>query len=630
LWAAVATLFGLLALGAALVLVVVVRPLGVRLPVTVLLWLFGIATLIALSDLLDQRPADRKISWIGEAVHFVSASAVALVFAMIAGAFVPSLLGLSDSPAFGSAFGCDLVVGLLAGGLTLALTALSGVVGGKLSSWLLARSHASEEHANGVRLRFREVTTWRDAIRLLVMPVGGVMVSGVVEQVISSAPAQTTTVGADTHPANPSTVGSLVVPLAVWAVTTGAVWFVFALTDRRPTNPHKPQVVPDITRVHRRRHRATHASALAIAVSVVVGFAFAGFLDNMIHDRLANPSRPVPRVPIPLMPASAQMAFLARAFVPRFELAGAEKWDPTTVTWYVSSSERVTAQSPGGHPFCARSGRETDGCRILCAKKAGVACAPPCDPPDGACAPRGGQPHAVYYIYHDAANTPRDGPTPPLPGWAVIEYWVFYNYDSLHAGLITQWHESDWEQVSVLVQQRRATVHPIEVAFSEHCYGAVVPASEVLWNGSHPTSFVGLGSHANYPTRNDLPIRQLQCLTRRTPRYLGAAGLFFNPLVAGWSIELPIAYLIGLRDQTDQPRLVSDAQPISQASTPDIASFHGYWGVDNNLQVVTGGVPTGAGPTSPQDQGPSTAPFYRMFCSSSWLKAAHTAPVCPR
>lgn len=28
----------------------------------------------------------------------------------------------------------------------------------------------------------------------------------------------------------------------------------------------------------------------------------------------------------------------------------------------------------------------------------------------------------------------------------MIEYWIFYNYDSLTAGLINQWHQSDWEQ----------------------------------------------------------------------------------------------------------------------------------------------------------------------------------------
>ena len=159
----------------------------------------------------------------------------------------------------------------------------------------------------------------------------------------------------------------------------------------------------------------------------------------------------------------------------------------------------------------------------------------------------------------------------------------------------------------------------------------MVPATEVSWNGSHPISYVGLGSHGNYPTQNDLPIRQLQCLTRQTPRYLGAAGLFFNPRVAGWSLELPIAYLIGLRDHTGHARTVADAKPIPEQTTPSISSFHGYWGVDNNLRIVAGGVPTGAGPESPQDQGPSLKPFDDMFCGSSWLRISTRATtwMCP-
>ena len=273
------------------------------------------------------------------------------------------------------------------------------------------------------------------------------------------------------------------------------------------------------------------------------------------------------------------------------------------------------------------------GCRELCDKETGGRCASRCDEPDPqACAPPGGNPHAVYYLYEDAANTPQDHPAQSGHDWAVIEYWIFYNYDSLHAGLVKQWHQSDWEQVSVLLARTAVTVHPVEVAFSEHCYGTIRPATRVSWNGSHPVSFVGLGSHANYPTQNDLPIRNLQCLTRQTPRYLGAAGLFFNPVVAGWSLELPIAYLIGLRDQTSRTRPIADVHPISQQSTPDIWLFHGYWGIDNNLRIEVGGLPTGAGPESPQDQYPSMYPFKDMFCNSSWLKLSPTpatAWVCP-
>ncbi len=147
------------------------------------------------------------------------------------------------------------------------------------------------------------------------------------------------------------------------------------------------------------------------------------------------------------------------------------------------------------------------------------------------------------------------------------------------------------------------------------------------WVGSHPVSFVGLGSHANYPTQTDLPIRELQCLTRRTPRFLGAAGLFFNPQVAGWSLELPLAYLIGLGDTTGAARVVSNADTISERATPSIWGFHGYWGANNNLSVVSGGGPIGEGPQSPQDQGPSQMPFQDMYCNPTWIKTPPTSPT---
>jgi hypothetical protein len=362
-------------------------------------------------------------------------------------------------------------------------------------------------------------------------------------------------------------------------------------------------------------------------LAIVIGWTSAWVLDGVIQGSLSTRGTAT-GVSIQSVPSGQRVAYLAQKFVPQFELAPGERWEPTTVDWYVAHSQPTTSPT-----FCVPGPRtEPQGCRELCNIKTGAKCAPLCDDPDPkTCAPIGGIPPAVYYLYRDAANIPKDHPARSGHDWAVIEYWIFYNYDSLNAGLVTQWHQSDWEQVSVLVERRGSMVYPVEVGFSEHCYGAAVPAMKVSWNGSHPVSFVGLGSHANYPTQNDVPIRQLQCLTRQTPLYLGAAGLFFNPRVAGWSLELPIAYLIGLRDQTGRLHSVADAQPIAQQATPSIWFFHGYWGVDNNLQIVAGGVATGAGPQSPQDQNPSRKPFHDMFCSSKWLKvspAPATAWVC--
>lgn len=603
-----------------LVLIVVIRPFGWRLLATLFLSILGIAALILFSYGLEQSlPGRRRHPWAGEVLHWLSASFVALALVVVLGAFVPSLLSLSVSPPFFVALGCDALIGLLAGLLTLGLTALSGWAAGELSDVALLR-WSKEEQPERLRLS-RDDWSLRDAIRIIVFPIVGVVLSAGFTQAFAAVPSRTAAAAADTAPKLPPVGSSIVLPVGIWFLTTGLVWFAFDWVARRNqrTRPQTAQAGSQARRSHLRRRRATHASALAIGLAIAIGWGFAFALDDVIQGSLATHGT-VTAVSIRTVPAAHQEAYLAQRFVPQFELAQREPWQPTTVDWYVTHSQETKSQ-----PFCGPGSQEKGGCRELCAIKAGANCKPVCDDADPkACAASGGSPHAVYYRYLDAVNTPKAHPAGSGHDWAVIEYWIFYNYDSLSAGpLITQWHQSDWEQVSVLTDRKGSTVYPVEVGFSEHCYGAAVPATEVSWNGSHPVSFVGLGSHANYPTQNDLPIRQLQCLTRQTPRYLGVAGLFFNPRVAGWSLELPIAYLIGLRDSTGT-RTVADVKPISQQSTPSIWSFHGYWGIDNNLRILAGRVPTGAGPQSPQDQNPSLDPFKNMFCGSTWIKVSPT------
>ena len=647
-WSVVVSgLAGVVAMILALVLIVVIRPLGWRFLAAALLWIPGVTALMLFADGLDQLLPSRKGRWAGEALHWLSASFVALALVVVIGAFVPSLLGVSTSPSLLAAIGCDVLIAILAGVLTFGLIAFSGWAGGAISDLVRGMRWARDDEPRRFRVS-RKDGSWRDAIRIAVLPVAGVLLSAAFTQLFADVPSKMVARAADTTPKLPS-AWTIVLPLAVWFLATAAVWFAFdwiasrnertqptAEPDQPPTGPDHAAAVPDRPPTgldqprlsHLRRRRATHASALAVGVAIVIGWASALVLNNVIQGSLTAHGT-VTGVSIQTVPPAQQTGYLAQAFVPQFELAPGERWQPTTVDWYVAHSQLTKASA-----FCApASGTEQGGCRDLCDIKSGAKCSPLCDDSDpDACAPVGGNPHAVYYIYRDATNTPNDHPAGAGHDWAVIEYWVFYNFDSLEAGLITQWHQSDWEQVSVLLDRRGSTVYPVEVAFSEHCYGAAVPATEVSWNGSHPVSFVGFGSHGNYPTANDLPIRQLQCLTRQTPRYLGAAGLFFNPRVAGWSLELPIAYLIGLRDQTGRAVTVADEQAISQQATPNIWSFHGYWGVDNNLKVVIGGVPTGAGPESPQDQNPSKKPFQNMFCSSSWLRVSPTPAtswVCP-
>ena len=609
-WSVLAWLLGgALALIGALVVIVVIRPLGWRLLATLLLWLAGIAALLLFSDGMDQSWTGPRRQWASQALHWVSASFVALALVVALGAIVPSLLSVPVSPSLLAALGCDLLIGVLAGVATVLLTTLSGWAGGWLSYRIRRWRGDPEEQAGRFRLGLRDEWSRRQAIRIIVLPVAGVLLSALAEQLLAGVPASTTKAAADTVPQDASLWGSVILPLIVWIGATGLVWLAF------------DKVGIAIDHSHPRRRRATHASALAVGLAILLGWLSASTLDSLIKDSLSGGHHQLSGVSIQSVPSGQRPAYLAREFVPQFELAPGERWEPTTVDRYVSSSRLTSAT-----PFCTTK----TPCRELICTSASCG---HCDDPDpDSCAPAGGQPHAVYYRYLTAPSTGTDQPAQPGHDWAVIQYWIFYDYDSLQTDVVTQWHQADWEQVSVLVDRTGLKVYPVEVGFSEHCYGADVPAAEVTWaSGTHPLSYVARGSHANYPTPNDLPIRELQCLTRQTPRYLGAAGLFFNPRVAGWSLELPIAYFTGLRDATGRALTVSDAQPISQAATSAVASFGGYWGLDNNLQVLAGRVPTGAGPQSPQEQNPAKKPFHDMFCSSKWLRVdpgAIAAWVC--
>ena len=390
--------------------------------------------------------------------------------------------------------------------------------------------------------------------------------------------------------------------MIAWFVAAGLAWLGFYLVK-----PLRPET-------HEKRRRATRASALAVGLAILIGVLSASLLNDYERGRLSSGPHPVYSVAGPVSAARADA--LANEFSPRLIRDPAEQWDPTTVNWYVTNSYQTKDTA-----LCKPHAPEVDGCRTLkCPRGPALTCAKCDDFGPGACAPRGDlrNPYA-YYEYVDATTDMLDRPARHGHEWAVIEYWFFYNYDSLDVGLVSQWHQADWEQVSVLVEQRGGRVWPVEVAFSEHCYGAVVPAAKVQWQGTHPVSYVGLGSHANYPTKNDLPVRFV-CLEGQPPRYLGAAGLLSNPKFNGSALELPIVNLIGLHDQTGNVPEVTDTKLISAQTTGSIWNFNGYWGLDNNLHILFGRSRQGPGPTSPQDQGPFTRPFDDMLCGPTWLR----------
>jgi hypothetical protein len=71
-----------------------------------------------------------------------------------------------------------------------------------------------------------------------------------------------------------------------------------------------------------------------------------------------------------------------------------------------------------------------------------------------------------------------------------LQYWFLYLFNYR-----LNEHESDWEQVTVRLDDKK---RPVDVFFSAHGGGHVSPWGAVERDGDHPIAYPGLGSHANY------------------------------------------------------------------------------------------------------------------------------------
>jgi hypothetical protein len=565
----------------------------VRLVIVLLLVGVGVVALMLASD-SAQRGLPPSLGRLAGPVQWLSTTFVVFVVVVLAGALV-TLLAYSDTRVWLD-FLIDAGLGGAAGagavGLIIVLADGLGEVIWRLQHWLGIEERAEQRWP---RSEPGKKWRWREIVRGVLLGVTGLLLSALLTALTipSHHAAVENPAGVDE-----SVLPTVVLPVLIWFAVTGVVWTLFI---RRHADRVKP---------HPRLRHGTHASALGLCLGIAaLWFAAAGVERSArYHLWSGRPDPKIPSVAVNDRQASLRSSYLAEQFEPQFSLATGERWDPTSITWYVRNSH--LSKQP---PFC----NTKYGCREL---------SQACDTadPSGSCAPRGANDPALYYRYRDLSNDGRDQlPRRPPGTWTVIQYWIFYNYDSLHAGPITQWHQSDWEQVSVLVLRQGTSFTPVEVGFSEHCYGAVVPAERVRWAsgpGAHPLSYVGLGSHANYPRPVGEAIRQLRCSLGVTPRYLGIAGLFFSPAVDGTRIEIPVAYVIGLHDKANGARSIPMLPLLPLDATPQIASFKGNWGLDNNLSFYdVGRLRASAGPGAPQLQGPSLTPFHSMFCAHQWL-----------
>jgi hypothetical protein len=590
-----------------------------RLLFVLLIMLPAVLALMLASDSIERGVSESFRGWAGR-VYWLTTSIAVLAAVIIGGAAVTLLV--PDQPGFWRVvidLLVDLGLGSVAGALAVGLiTLVGGSLGEAIYRFQLRfgsehRAHrwkppsTGEQHAGSTR---------RQLLRAAAIGAAGLLFSAVYTMIITTA--TTNQSGAAEAPTQvlKSPWSTILAPLVAWFLGTGIVWLLFS-------REHVRKGRWSLLAENRRLRHSAHGTALAIGLLILGGWLTARTLEHRAEGRLwSGPLQHVPSVPATPAQWTSQSPYLAQRFEPRFWLTRDERWSPTSVSWYLANSDTTKTA-----PFC----QTREGCHELDIPKLS------CDgasPPAG-CAPSGTAEPSLYYRYCEGGECGRETPSAPDVSWKVVQYWIFYNYDSLQAGMVTQWHQSDWEQVSVLLRRTDNVVRPVEVAFSEHCYGARLPAERARWEGTHPVSYVGKGSHANYPRPVSLPVRQLRCSLGLTPRYFGVAGLFFEPAFDGTSLELPLAYTIGLRDRAERARPVGPLPLLPLAATPAVNGFKGSWGRDNDLAFLElGPLATGAGPPAPQVQGPWGRPFPAMFCSQSWLSIAPhehstTSWVCP-
>jgi hypothetical protein len=523
-----------------------------------------------LEGLLDGRPN------LAGGVHWLTLSSIGLVLA----AFLGLIAGFAGPRGLPYVMAEDVGIALVVG---LALWATGPVVGRAIyhvvrlihpasaDKWAPPRPHHVGRNPSHALL-----------FRCLLVAFAGLFLS-VGEQVVGTVGSPVT-----------GNVANAYAPIGGWLLGTAIAWRLTTPLFPRPSH-------------HPTRH-IVHAGALTLIVSIAALFAFANSAAQSADRRLWNQKGAhnlAQAMTVPLG-SPANYDALPAKFSPELRFRKDEPWYPTSVSWYLS--QQTQKPPPKSRPNCP------DGCYSL-----------PCDDAKGACAVGGSSDSTVYVNVTHGSRWP-DPVRPRVvgPDWVLLQYWFFYNYDSLRMPILTQWHQADWEQVSVALSVTGDMATPVYVGYSEHCAGVVVPWSRVeIGRGTtHPLVFVARGSHANYPRLVDSPIRQLNCsLGLKPPRYLGVGGLFFSSALHGDALEVPVGYVFGLRDRTGNnvgPSHTYALRPLKP--NDEIEGFRGNWGRDNNLKLwlrpARGG---GAGPRSPPDQSAWKGPGQNMLCSTRWF-----------
>jgi hypothetical protein len=334
---------------------------------------------------------------------------------------------------------------------------------------------------------------------------------------------------------------------------------------------------------------------------------------------------------------------VARAYRPIYLFSPGERWRPTPVEEFLRDP-RAKIRHPSKPPEPARlllqgpprgCSTMSDGCYVTL----------DCRHPDRTCADETSEYSVVYarVVDNPLEKEGRRALREPLIGLTrLIQYWTFYRYDDWRGwnlrdwfALFRQWHEGDWEVVTVGFDARK----PLYVAYSSHCGGlwrrwheaagyAAEPAHDPTGPvgvapghppGHHPLVFVAKGSHGAYP--DDAP---------RAPDWASCKKEV--PDAWKWATVGP-TFGGGVREtmnhvSSDEDDLVGPQVILIREDTPFL-KFVGRWAEADHLKLIRGNHRTG-GPPTPTQQSSWKTPLAATFCASRWRPAGHCPPKVRR
>jgi hypothetical protein len=311
---------------------------------------------------------------------------------------------------------------------------------------------------------------------------------------------------------------------------------------------------------------------------------------------------------------------LNRRYAPVLAFTKDEPWTPISVDSYLENATLIGPEGPIGKGLTpAELPTACPGGRSDCFKLTIE-----CDSGEEECAHgevRQRDPEKIYeegavYVRGPLRKSKRPGLFPDRGPFreelqTLIQYWYFYYYDEwkapVFAGVLTQKHESDWEVVTLGLDEND---QPLFVADSAHCGGSWRQWNEIEVSTKlpgphvHPLVAVAEGSHANYPDPKQ----------KRTSDPAHCAGL-------PEGVAAAVSYASNIRDKTEYgwawyPPEDGFIELKNDRGPP--MSFPGTWGATDrttltNFKEHDIGNPK-AGPKTPSLQGPWTNPVGTIFC----------------